>query len=257
MASLYYVYMRWYKESDNRSSQWARQLLTCESRYVADELFRACQELKNSRGKLRFTRLERNNPQFWLYDTTDGDPWMCMFDILGAHEGMPDSIMGRIMPTLLHDGPGRIYNPAPVIPGRDWLNHGLYFIRNIRQPELYWTIDPTTRHVLISDKIKARFRISSQYARDDKKKRVLIRSDTVSLSLPNEIFAQGPTMHIRIASDGCGLVCVADSAGFTFRFGDFLGNFGTRWVSNQGSDVDIHEFVTWHMGGEQDDWELC
>jgi hypothetical protein len=252
--SLYYVYLRWYKEKDSRCGQWARQILTCESRYVADEFFRACKELKDNRGRSRFTRLERNNPQFWLYDTTDGDPWMSLFDILGANLGMPDSVKGRIMPTLLHDGPSRIWDAAPVIPGRDWVHNCSYFIRNIRQPELYWSLDPSSSTILVSDKQKTKFRVSAvQFGRDDKNK-VLIRSDIVRLSLPNNPAAVGATAHVRVATDS-GVICGADAGEFTFRFGDLLGNFGSKWAAHPAGDA--REFLTWSEQGEQDDWELC
>lgn len=48
--TLYYVYMHWFRKTKEAGDSWSRDFLTCESRYVADEFFRACQDLKNNGG---------------------------------------------------------------------------------------------------------------------------------------------------------------------------------------------------------------
>ncbi|PWW73503.1 hypothetical protein C7212DRAFT_333255 [Tuber magnatum] len=56
--------MKWSRENNPNRADWGRHLLTFESRWAADELFRGLQGLKTAAGANRFTMLKRVNPQF-------------------------------------------------------------------------------------------------------------------------------------------------------------------------------------------------
>ncbi|RPB06888.1 hypothetical protein P167DRAFT_540516 [Morchella conica CCBAS932] len=249
--SLYYVYMRWLRKTDERSGSWARQLLTCESRYVADEFFRACQDLKDNRGQPRFTKLERSTPQFWIYDTTDSEPWNALVDIL-CKSPLPASVEGRVMSTLLHDGVGREWPVAPVAAGRDWVNGNTYFVRNIRQPNLYWFDDGSNPGILYISNggNKTKFRVVGTDM--GSVKRVLIRSEVVRLEIPQS--GNSPTRHL-LCDYNNRLVCASGGGGWTFKFGDLLGRFGTRFIGK--NQLGIYGAVTWGEGNDPDEWELC
>lgn len=134
--ALFYVYMRWYREGDPSSTDTGRQLLTCSSRNAADEFFRALQTLRFSDGRLWYTFLERRSPQYWSYDSVDDDPWNTVLYVLRSHPMA--AFRNRIMPQLLSDTTGRDWHPVPISDQLDWVHEGTYFIRNRRQPRLYW-----------------------------------------------------------------------------------------------------------------------
>ena len=69
MSGLFYVYMKVIRLADSARADYGRYLLTFESRWAADELYRELKTLKNSAGVVRFSYLSRTNPQYWLYDT--------------------------------------------------------------------------------------------------------------------------------------------------------------------------------------------
>lgn len=247
--SLFYVYMRWYKESDSRSGFWARQLLTCESRYVADEFFRALQTIKTADGRLRFTLLDRKTPQFWRYDTVDGDPWVTISNIL-CHGDLPTSIRGRVMSTLLHDGLDRFWPIAPVIPGRDWVNNGLYYIRNIRQPNIYWYVSGDGS-IIASDAQKTQFRVrGTEFGKDEPK--ILIREDYIQLAIPPQ---PGSSKWEYPRPSNNLLISATESTDWKFKFRNLLENFGAIYKRDE--VVGVVELVTWNDEGGQDQWELC
>jgi hypothetical protein len=252
--SLYYVYMRWFRRTDGSSGYLSRHLLTCESRYVADEFFRVCQDLKDARGQPRFTKLERSTPQFWIYDTADSTPWNALFDVL-CKSPLPASIEGRVMSMRLHadDGPGHEWAVAPVVPGRDWVNGNTYFVRNIRQPNLYWYDGGSNGRLCVSDGgPRTKFRIVGTNLGIDK--RVLIRSDHVRLETPQTL--NNPTKHLR--NEGNNRLMCSSLGGryWTFRFEDLLGKFGTMWLEGSATPW-MQGHVTWSEGDDQDEWELC
>ncbi|KAI5839470.1 hypothetical protein DFP73DRAFT_561060 [Morchella snyderi] len=249
--SLYYVYMRWFSKANQGSGSGGRQLLTCESRYVADEFFRACQDLKDNRGHPRFTRLERSAPQFWIYDTADEQPWTALVDILNKSP-LPASVEGKVMSILLNDGMYRDWSIAPVVPGRDWVNGNMYFVRNIRQPDLYWFDNGAGQLYLSNGGHKTKFRVVGTDLGSDK--RVLIRSDFVRLEVPQT--NDSPTKHIRSEGNNRLACTTAGGGDWKFKFGDLLGKFGTRWIGRDA--LGIHGAVTWGEGEDQaDEWELC
>lgn len=115
--SLYYVYMKWYRPSMELTNWAGRQLLTCESRYAADEFFRELQTVSGAQGR-RFTLLERVTPQFWRYDTEAG-PETAIIDTL-RFNAISDASKGAIMVTHLWNTADRnwvIARPSQVLIG--------------------------------------------------------------------------------------------------------------------------------------------
>jgi hypothetical protein len=67
MSGLYYVIMKFYRESESHYVNRYPHLFCFESRYAADELFRALQNKKDLSGSHIFN-FNRVSPQFWCYD---------------------------------------------------------------------------------------------------------------------------------------------------------------------------------------------
>jgi len=67
MSGLFYVFMKWSNATDHeRSAKHCRFMLCLNSRYEADELFRALKDLKDDNTP-RFTTLTRTSAQFWCH----------------------------------------------------------------------------------------------------------------------------------------------------------------------------------------------
>lgn len=248
--SLFYVYMRWVRERDNNRGEKCRHLLTFESRYVADEFYRAIQtQLRTNNRALLFPILERDTAQFWRYDY-EGDANNAIAETL-RNVRLPDTVQGRVMSALLPEAGGRGWAVAPVQAGKDWLHNRWYFIRNIRDPSLYWVSRGNNR-IEVSDSQRTKFRIRGTEFRNDERK-VLIRSDKIRIELPADS-APAPTFVSKMVDNN--VVLAPDSGAWAFKFGDLLGNFGTSWDIPPGAE-EVREFLTWSDNGDLDDWELC
>jgi hypothetical protein len=70
MSGIFYVFLKWSPNNNSAAARNGRYMLCLDSRYEADELFRAMQGLqtKNNKGPL-FPLLTRQSPQFWCYDS--------------------------------------------------------------------------------------------------------------------------------------------------------------------------------------------
>lgn len=244
--TIFYVYMKWHRATTRENSRIGRILLICESRYVADELFRALQTVRGgNNGHLRFSLMERRTPQFWSYDTYNDERWDAIVDILGTTSLLPQ-FGTSVMCTLLHDWGGRVLNIIPAVDGPDWIHNGNFFIRNKRQPNLYWYNSEGS--IQVSDKQKTKFRIrATKFKKDDQV--VLIRSDTV------EILMFDNSCHPSYLNRGVGCKNLHLSLeSREWKFGDFLGGFGTTWEKKGNT---MQELVTWTDDEDGDNWELC
>lgn len=244
--SLYYVYMKWYRPSMELTNWAGRQLLTCESRYAADEFFRELQTVSGAQGR-RFTLLERVTPQFWRYDTEAG-PETAIIDTL-RFNAISDASKGAIMVTHLWNTADRNWVIAPSVPGPDWVFNRSYFIRNIRQPELYWFY-PGSGRILASRTQKTKFHIASQATLPSKSP--IIRSDSMIISIASNSDGSRSTSNYVNTSDNK-LRVTSDIT--DFRFDSLLQMFGTTWENNAAGA--LHEYITWSSGGGLDGWELC
>lgn len=180
--TLFYVYLKWAPASDPRSEDIGRLLLTCESRYVADEFFRKLQVARNEHGVKFYTLLHRTTPQFWSYAGIGESPWWTFITILGTvlREEFGEKIMAQILPDL-HSSQVRSWPILPTLDGPDWVNNGTYFIRCTRQQNLFWHHAGDYVHVSGTQKTKFRVR-AVDFGIDDEKGRVLIGSDRVVIS---------------------------------------------------------------------------
>lgn len=155
------------------------------------------------------------------------------------------------MSTPICGGKGREWPVAPVIQGRDWVHGRTYFIRNIRQPNIYWFHNGNPEgHILALESQRTKFRVcGTEFGSGEKK--VLIRSDYIKISVARNDVGS-PELYPRPQNNR--LVCTVDSRNWKFKFQDLLGRFGTAWEMNGGGLV---EYVTWSEDGDQDEWELC
>ncbi|KAL7272927.1 hypothetical protein RUND412_004248 [Rhizina undulata] len=245
--TIFYVYMRWHRENDSASAKLGRILLTCESRYVADELFSALQTVKGSDGRLRYNILERRTPQLWLYDTPDGGRWDTIINILGTKSLLPQ-FKPTVMAMLMNDWGGRDWPIIPAVVGSDWIHNGTFFIRNKRQPNLYWHCFDGS--IFVSDSRKTKFRIGSSNIEQSLRK-VMIRDDEVQIRTLDNRY--NPSFVTRgINGDSALQVCSDSSQRWPFR--NFLNRFGTRW---ENIDNVNRERVIYTEGEDGDEWELC
>lgn len=246
--TIFYVYLKWARESDGLSTESGRHLLTCESRYVADEFFRELQTAKHTDGRKRFASLERETPQLWYYDSIDKEPWFTINDTLRGNTFLSDfgsKIISQILPVA-KGGVGREWPIIPLVHGPDWVHNGAYFIRNKRRPEQYW--HHMEGYIHVSNTQMTKFRVRGvDFAGSERK--VLIRSDRVEISLLEDDIG---AVYIE-KEPGSNRLSVCGS-GREWKFSELLGGFRGKWGlrGNMG-----HEFVTWTKGDDGDEWELC
>lgn len=180
--AIFYVYLKWAPPSGSGSAESGRLLLTCESRYVADEFFRKLQVARNADGVKFYTLLSRTTPQFWSYATIGAEPWWTVTTILGTTllEEFGEKIMVQILPSS-KTTQARGWPILPTLDGPDWVNNGAYFIRSKRQPNLYWHQAGDYIHVSGTQMTKFRVR-AVDFGVDDEKGKVLVGSDRVVIS---------------------------------------------------------------------------
>ncbi|KAH0604022.1 uncharacterized protein H6S33_007053 [Morchella sextelata] len=244
--SLYYVYVRLSRPAELPNLNAGRYLLTCASRYHADEFFRANQKRLG---------VGRVSPQMWTY-TVGGE--------MGLHAVLKDASLPfktkeSIIMSWLQNGDIRIaWSVAAPLAGREWVSGQAYYVRNIRQPEAYWCLPGAEREVVSSRKRKTRFWVRAVDAAGEGPL-YLVRSDHVRMVTQGAggeevVLRRGATAGMG-AEVMCG-VAAAGGAGVEFAFGDLMGGFGTGWAD----EVPDVELVTWAQRGGGlggDDWELC
>lgn len=222
-----------------------RVLLTIDSRYVADELFRKLPTVETRKGVNYFRTLTRKSPQFWSFDTTDSpaDPAKLIMDALYTHDSLSEFRL-NVMPKIL----GSMYDRTvswpiiPIVPGPDWLDNGVYFIRDKRRPDRYWNfVHPS---VYVSDTKMSKFKISTvEFGEEEEESKVLIRSDLIRI---RPLQAQDGC-YLDVGQNGNNVLSVSLLAG-EWTFGELLGGF------KEGGEHGAIE-VTW--GDDGDHWELC
>ncbi|KAI5804297.1 hypothetical protein EDC01DRAFT_725800 [Geopyxis carbonaria] len=184
MTGTFYVFCKWASTADNNlAAKWGRYQIALPSRSTADELFRAMQEMpaKNGKGN-HFTVLTRESPQFWVYDSPDGWPSMINIQVYNYLPAFRD----RFSVMLLSDWDGvrnwPVIAPSSHVNNLEHAHGGEFFIRNVRQPEIYW-YKHADGDVVTSTTRRTKFRITK--TGDDVEQRpkplVLIKSDVVRL----------------------------------------------------------------------------
>lgn len=244
--AIFYVYVKWDRASNKSSAERGRYLLICESRYVADELFRGLQIAKTQDGRLRFTSLDRRTPQMWSFDSIDTYPWNSISTVLCEKYFMTE-FGSKVMTQILPCASGSVGNEWPIIPtseGPDWVDGGAYYIRNKRRPGLHW--HHFRGDIYVSNTEMTKFRIYRVGFQEGERK-VLIRSDCVIIC-PVEITPKG-----SIGREPENNRLVVSETQSIWGFGDFLDRFKGSWGWKGAS----HQFVTWTGDGCGDEWELC
>ncbi|KAF8247303.1 hypothetical protein K440DRAFT_551430 [Wilcoxina mikolae CBS 423.85] len=251
MSGIYYVYMKFDREDNTLRADYGRHLLHFESRWAADELFRALQDVKNTSG-VAIWKLTRNTPQFWCYDTVnDGDPWWSINEF--QRRNTVPEFNYRFGSTILNDAAsGRDF---PVLPnpaiGSDWVNGNAFFIRNRRQPELYWFV--RSNKVYISNTQRSKFIVrGTDFNKTDKK--VLIRKDKITIQAVAEtVEDQDTTVSTYVAPNvDTSRLDVGNIKG-DWTFADLFENVGAIWLDNSGVTYQRAKYMT-NDGG--DEWEL-
>ncbi|KAF8538733.1 hypothetical protein BDD12DRAFT_805899 [Trichophaea hybrida] len=273
MSGLHYVFVKHHRESDTHHS--TRYLLCFESRYAADEIFRTLQNIKDSSGSQVF-KFKRASSQLWSYDIGSRG-YLDIFDHI------PVEYHHRLHSTYLTKTFGGIDNtiiPNPVI-GPDWVSGNEFFIRNRRQPNLYWYVHNDHR-IHISEYRRTKFIIRGTEFGDEKK--VFIRSDPITIEpvsfaekvFPWKPFVLGdlasrsatpgnatPTTEGESSDEGRMFVTkeLNSQLGISlskevWKFGDLFSNFGVVW-EGEGDISEKPKFslaVYTESGG--DEWEL-
>lgn len=158
------------------------------------------------------------------------------------------------MPLLLTDGGGRDWSVAPTVEGPDWVHNGTYFIRNKRQPNLYWY--HFNGEINVSERQKTKFRVVRTAFETDKQT-VIIGSDTVEIFPIESGNAKSTIQYVSIGNNGSNKLLVS-GVPKPWTFSDLRNRFGTIW-EQKGDSSSIQELVTW-SNPENDDgdhWELC
>lgn len=135
--------------------------------------------------------------------------------------------------------------------GPDWTNGSTFFIRNKRQPNLYWSVPVATRDaaIVISDTQKSKFRIHGVDLDLKDRDKVLIRSDRVTIS---PVSSEKAVRTMYVGPSKCETdVVVLGGDKKEWKFGDLFGGFGTTW------NAEVRAELLTYNEAEGDEWELC
>lgn len=161
---------------------------------------------------------------------------------------------------LLNDQGGRVW---PIIPnavsGPDWVSGGDFFIRNRRQPELYWYLHETNIH--ISKDRRTKFRIK-RVGPSEREPVIMIRNDKVTIQVIADTVTPGAVEKNLM------FLCIGGPKGNSIRltnspvewiFGSFVNKeVGVRWENATPEQPGAIWALAAHMPhGGGDEWELA
>ncbi|KAA8915047.1 hypothetical protein FN846DRAFT_770585 [Sphaerosporella brunnea] len=250
-TGVYYVFLKW--ASTNNAVEAAnngRFMLCFNSRFDADELFRAMQGLLMANRDPLFTVLDRRSPQFWCFTSPEG--YGAFWNFQNRNE-LPQ-FKNVFSAILLNDLGGRDW---PVIPnpiaGPDWVSGGEFFIRNRRQPSIYWCVYADDAHLYASDTRRTKFIVQTT-ASNLRNPAVMVRDDKVTIqTIPETIgnvACDCVSAYVAIG-DPKGNSLTLSNVAYEWKFGGLLNkNVGVKWESDDTARL-------MHMplrGG--DEWEL-
>jgi hypothetical protein len=261
MSGIYHVYAKYSSGDQTRSAIYGRYLLTCNSRYDADELFRAMLDLRIN-GSPFFTKLTRQSPQFWSFDGLRAHD--CIMAI--QKEGLVRDFMDLVSAVYLSNGDQTVnWSTVPnQVTGPDWVSDGTYFIRNRRQPNLYWWVHDT--HIHTSEQRRTKFRIRHEIPISTSQPSVLIRKDKVTVAAVTETVTsasvkENGAKYVSIRKiRGKSNCLVLATTPQTWVFGDLInGQVGVRWGNEieEEKDQSPKPLVVFAPDGGGDEWELC
>ena len=241
--------MKWTRETHENRAISGRHLLTFSSRWDADELFRGLQTLRTSAGASRFPTLKRVSPQFWCYDAIEGDPWWTIVNV--QHENVLPEFNYKFMSIILNEGNSDPHRNWPVLAnptiGPDWVSGKTPYIRNRRQPSLYWY--SADYLIVISTNRRTKFCIKDKSYDGE---RVLIRKDEVTIQ---PVGSLGTPIGKYVIKSGDGEVLTVGSTRQVWDFSDLFDSVGVTW-SDETEVSPETQFAT-SLPKLGDEWELC
>ncbi|KAI5842236.1 hypothetical protein BZA05DRAFT_412418 [Tricharina praecox] len=260
MSGLFYVFLKWTKAADNNASaKHGRYLLTFSSRYEADELFRDLKDLQSGNRHL-FPVLIRTSAQFWCYDSPESWESILRFQMRNDLPQFKNTFMTQLLPN----GDGNSTWPIIQNPelGPDWISGGEYFIRNRRQPNLYWYVWANQIRTSVSRRTKFCITRTGTFSDADRAPVVLVRLDKVSVRAVAETLTPGainpdnrkyvsvserPTNHLEMSAKDT-----------HWEFGTLVNKVvGVMWDTCSDATWESEvPLVTYMPGGGGDEWEL-
>ncbi|KAK0657749.1 hypothetical protein B0T16DRAFT_386232 [Cercophora newfieldiana] len=260
MSGIYNVFLKWAPADRSQTAAWGRHHLTFANRYEADEFYRLMQTVRNANLNM-FAGLVRDSPQFWCHS---GLLWHSVHDVQAL--GLAEEFRQTLSTVLVNDGQvgGRTFelitNP---VTGPDWFSGGTFFIRNRRQPQLYWCVHNSYVHTSTDRRTKFKVELEDP-PKDTDAKMVLIRSDRVIVTVVEEAHGSlGERKYLGVEDFNNGAVSrlALVSTPHVWTFGDLvLKRVGVRWEDvrdGSGNVTENRPTVVPMSEGGQDEWELC
>lgn len=150
-----------------------------------------------------------------------------------------------------------ITNP---VTGPDWVSGGDFFIRNRRQPNLYWNIHDT--HIRTSVQRRTKFRIQKLKVKGEREPVIMIRKDTVTIqAIPETVTSAAVAAgSIYVSTEGPGGRLVLSPVETKWIFGELVNkNVGVRWEDEKNTleeSLATKPFLVQMLNGGGDEWEL-
>lgn len=183
--------------------------------------------------------------------------------------GLVEDFRERLSATWIHNlHEGYVSAMPNQVNGPDWLSGGYFYIRNRRQPSLYWWVHG--QHVHASENRRTKFRIQLCEPVPDINNQspvVLVRKDKVQVEVVPE------TATLTYAMDSRKYLCIPDdlsqntiacvmlsSTPYPWTFENLVcKQIGLRWRNGTQDSGGISEDPLLVLAGEPgaDEWELC
>jgi len=209
--------------------------------------------------------------------------WRLGWDLihLVQAEGLVDQFRQVISSFIVNDGigGGRGLDPIPnPVTGPDWVSGGTFFIRNRRQPRLYWFLHTNkhSSHFHASEEGRTKFKI--ELAKTTRQQRelevrgqlVLVRDDLVKVSIVAETTTSSAVLRDKMTYLGVATTSSANGTSVRklapvrdehqWTFGQFLcGSVGVIWEPETAIDgvLENTPVLTYVTKEGADEWELC
>ncbi|KAH8091680.1 hypothetical protein BXZ70DRAFT_909736 [Cristinia sonorae] len=236
---IFYAYAR------HTTTDWAwRYLITFESRTVADEWWRAVTDSVEG-GYQRFKGVSRVSAQWYTHDPNDGGNIMDTVN----DDRCAAKFKTKVMFTLINDRDGRIFSTAEGSDYADYRSGGLFFIRSVVQPNLFWYLDTSSGEILASTERRTKFKIS---AIDQKDGTVMIGKDVISVRavIPGGHLGD----HDHICAGDRALIVGGKSRITELRFREFVNGFALKFYGTSAQEEVVT--ITRDLDGLGERWEL-
>ena len=153
----------------------------------------------------------------------------------------------------------------PIIPnpvqGPDWISGGEFFIRNRRQPNIFWYI--WDNHILTSESRRTKFSVKISGTSDtEPDPMVMIRADKVSVraildTVSTDALTPHNAIYVSIAKSGRSYLEMSVEYK-EWGFGELVNKaIGVRWDHVKGFPTCEAPILTYMPSGGGDEWELA